>query len=92
MKIRDPRTRYPEHPRNGWSVRELAEKTGASPRSIANWTSEPREIYIARAHEKRDRIQALHDKGLTMRAIAKEVGCSVGTVHRYVHMKNQASA
>lgn len=78
--------------RNGKTVRELSEKTGYSMSTIARWTCEPREVYIARAHEKRDRIQVLHDKGLTMRAIAKEVGCSVGTVHRYVHMKNQASA
>lgn len=70
--------------RNGWSVRELAEKTGASPRSIINWTSEPRETYLARANEKRECVQELRAKGLTMRAIAAELGCSVGTVHRYV--------
>lgn len=72
------------HPRNGWTVRELAEKTGASPRSIVNWTSEPREAYLARADEKRRRIRELRAQGLTMRAIAADVGCSVGTVHRYV--------
>lgn len=69
--------------RNGWSVRELAEKTGASPRAIANWTSEPREDYLARADEKRRRVQELRAKGLTIRAIAAETGYSVGTVHRY---------
>ena len=78
--------------RPGLTAHAAAKKVGRSPRTIRRWTSEPREVYIARAHEKRDRIQALHDKGLTMRAIAKEVGCSVGTVHRYVHMKNQANA
>lgn len=70
--------------RNGWSVRELAEKTGASPRSIISWTSEPREKYLTRANEKRARVQELRAKGLSMRAIAAEIGCSVGTVHRYV--------
>lgn len=70
--------------RNGWSVRELAEKTGASPRSIISWTSEPREKYLTRADEKRGRVQELRAKGLSMRAIAAEIGCSVGTVHRYV--------
>lgn len=73
------------HPRNGWTVRELAEKTGASPRAIISWTSEPREDYLARADEKREKIQALRAEGLSMRAIAKQVGCSVGLVHRYVH-------
>ena len=73
------------HPRNGWTVRELAEKTGASPRAIISWTSEPREDYLARADEKREKIQTLRAEGLSMRAIAKQVGCSVGLVHRYVH-------
>ncbi|WP_156904645.1 MULTISPECIES: helix-turn-helix domain-containing protein [unclassified Corynebacterium] len=47
---------------------------------------------MGRAHEKRDKIRVLHNQGLSMRAIAKGVGCSVGTVHRYVHMKDQARA
>ena len=72
------------HPRNGWSVRELHEKTGAAKSSIIRWTSEPRAEYIARADEKRARVQELRAKGLSMRAIAAEIGCSVGTVHRYV--------
>lgn len=73
-----------KHPRNGWSVRELHEKTGAAKSSIIRWTSEPREDYLARANEKRERVRELRAKGLTMRAIAAELGCSVGTVHRYV--------
>lgn len=78
--------------RPGLTAHAAAKKVGRSPRTIRRWTAEPREDFIARAHEKRDKIQSLHDEGMTMRAIAKEVGCSVGTVHRYVHMKNQASA
>lgn len=81
---RDPRTRYDGHPRNGWSVHQLAEKTGASPRAIASWTSEPRKNYLARADEKRARVRELRAKGLSIRAIANETGYSVGTVHRYV--------
>jgi transposase len=75
--------------RNGWSVRELAEKTGASPRSIANWTSEPRADYLARADEKRARVRVLRAQGLSIRAIAAETGYSVGTVHRYVKEMNE---
>lgn len=84
-----------EHPRNGWSVRKLAEKTGASPRAIISWTSEPREVYLARANEKRELVRKLRSEGMSMRAIAAEIGCSVGTVHRYVHEsreQDQASA
>lgn len=70
-----------DHPRNGWSVRELAKKTGVSPRSIINWTSEPREDYLNRAEQRRRKIRELREDGLSMRAIAAELGCSVGTVH-----------
>lgn len=73
-------TQY-KHPRNGWSVRELSEKTGVSPRSIVNWTSEPREDYLNRAQARRAKIRQLRSEGLSMRAIAKELNISVGTVH-----------
>lgn len=80
-------TQY-RHPRNGWSVRELAEKTGASPRSIINWTSEPREAYLNRAEQRRQKIRELRKTGLSMRDIAEEVGCGVGTVHRALEEEN----
>lgn len=72
----------PHHPRNGWTVKELAAKTGASPRSVVNWTSEPREDYLRRGHERAEKIRELRAEGLTMRAIAERLNCSVGTVHR----------
>lgn len=70
-------------PRNGLTARELAARVGCTPQTIRNWTAEPREVYLARADEKRRRITALRAQGLSMRAIADRVGCSVGTVHRY---------
>ncbi|WP_301195393.1 winged helix-turn-helix transcriptional regulator [Corynebacterium stationis] len=73
-------TQY-KHPRNGWSLRELAEKTGASRRSIIRWTSEPREDDLNRAQARRAKIRQLRSEGLSMRAIAKELNISVGTVH-----------
>lgn len=77
-------------PRGGKSVRELAERTGFSTNTIIRWTSEPREDYLARAQGKRKRIQELRAQGLSMRAIATEVGCSVGTVHRYLRETSAA--
>lgn len=68
-------------PRNGMSVRELAERTGVSTASIIRWTSEPREVYLDRVQQRRERIRELRATGMTMRAIATELGCSVGTVH-----------
>ncbi len=68
-------------PRNGISVRELAARTGVSTASITRWTSEPREIYLSRTSSRREKIRKLRATGMTMRAIATELGCSVGTVH-----------
>nr|AAR85894.1 putative theta replicase [Rhodococcus sp. B264-1] len=68
-------------PRNGITVRELAERTGVSTASIIRWTSEPREAYLSRAQQRREKIRELRGTGMSMRAIANELGCSVGTVH-----------
>lgn len=72
-------------PRNGKTIKEAARLTGLSEPTIKRWTSEPREVYLARADEKRTQVLKLRAKGLSMRAIAEKIGCSVGTVHRYVH-------
>lgn len=68
-------------PRNGKTVRELAERTGFSTNTIIRWTSEPRTAYLSRAQQRREQIRELRKTGMTMRAIAAEVGCSIGTVH-----------
>ena len=74
-------------PRNGMSVRELASKTGVSRSSIVKWTSEPREVYMARVAERHERIRQLREQGLSYRAIAAEVGCTIGTVHNALKAK-----
>jgi len=71
-------------PRNGKTAREVAEKTGLSIRTIMEWTAESRETYLSRAEQRRQKIRELRKTGLSMRAIAAEVGCSVGTVHNAV--------
>ncbi len=75
---------YARYPRNGRTAKEVAQKVGMSERSAQRWTSEPREVYLARAQERAKRIRELRAEGLTMRAIAELEGCSVGTVHRVV--------
>lgn len=69
-------------PRNGRTIKEAAALTGLTEQTIKRWTSEPREVYLARARERAERIRKLRAKGMTMRQIASIVGCSVGTVHR----------
>jgi hypothetical protein len=76
-------------PRNGKTIREVAEGTGLSTATIERWTSEPRADYLARADEKRVRVRELRKLGLPIRSIAAETGYSVGTVHRYVKEMNK---
>lgn len=67
--------------RKGKTARELAEKTGFSVRTIMAHTAEPRDVYLGRAEQRRQRIRAMRAQGMTMRAIATELGISVSTVH-----------
>ena len=69
--------------RKGMTLTEASKLTGIPVRTLARWTPEPREDYLARVNEKRGRVRELRAQGLSMRAIANEIGCSVGTVHRY---------
>lgn len=68
-------------PRQGRTARDVAEQTGLSLRQVQNWTSKPRTTYLAAAQERREKICDLRATGLSMRAIADELKCSVGTVH-----------
>ena len=77
-------------PRNGLSIRELAERIGKSPATVARYTSEPREQYDARVAERHQRIRDLREDGKSMRAIAAELDISVGTVH-YALNKEKAA-
>lgn len=75
---------YARYPRGGRTAREMAERAGMSVRTAQRWTSEPRSAFLGRARERGEEILALRATGMTMRAIAAEVGCSVGTVHRHI--------
>lgn len=77
-------------PRNGLSISELSKRIGKSPSTVARYTSEPRDVYDARVAERHKRIYELRAEGLSMRAIATEVGISVGTVH-YALNKEKAA-
>lgn len=81
---------YARYPRNGKKARELASRTGMSIRTAQRWTSEPREVYLQRAAERHARILELRAQGLSMRAIADEVGIAVSAVH-YALKKDQAA-
>lgn len=67
----------------GLTAAEAGKRVGRSARTIRRWTSEPREDYLARAQAKRARVKALRGQGMTLTAIAKQTGYSIGLVHRY---------
>lgn len=85
-------TTHPRVPRNGKTIAEAAKLTGLSPRTIRRWTSEPREVYLGRAAERREKIHELREKGLSMRAIAEEVGIAVSAVHYALHKDQEKKA
>jgi DNA-binding CsgD family transcriptional regulator len=69
--------------RRNRTARELAEQFGVSERTIRNIAAEPRPEYLARAQDRRRRIAELRAQGKTMRAIADQLGVSVGLVATY---------
>lgn len=67
--------------RRNATARELAERIGVSERTIKRYMSEPRAEYDARVAARHARIRELRKEGKSMRAIAAEVGVTVGAVH-----------
>lgn len=63
------------------TARELAARLGVSERTIRRYVAEPREDFDARTATRHARIRELREEGKSYRAIAAEVGVSVGTVH-----------
>lgn len=76
---------YARYSRGGKTAREKAAEVGGSIRTAQRWTSEERGEWLARAAQRHEKIRELRAQGLSMRAIADEVGCGVGTVHRAIH-------
>lgn len=70
----------------GVTARQFAERVDRSPRTVQRWMSIPREEYLAQAKAKKRRAQELRETtGMSIRAIAKEMGCSPAAVHRYIN-------
>lgn len=75
--------------RPGLTAKEAGKKVGRSARTIRRWSSIPREEWLAQAEAKKRRAQELRaTTGMSIRAIAKEMGCSPAAVHRYVSEKH----
>lgn len=72
------------------TARELGERFGRSPRTIRRIIAQERSEFLAQARERGQRIVKLREEGMSMRAIADEVGCSVGTVHRHIKANKES--
>lgn len=72
------------------TAREAAELLGVSPRTIRNIVAEPRDQYLARAAERRQRVLELRARGLKLREIAAEIGMTVGGVGTILHHARKA--
>ncbi len=68
--------------RRNKTARELAEEFGVAPRTIQRLVAEPREEYMARARQRRERAMQLREQGLKYREIAEELGVPIGTVSK----------
>lgn len=78
--------------RRSKTARELAERWGASDRTIRRIVAEPRDNYETRAKEKREHARTLRAGGATYREIADEMGISIGSVSTLLRPKQPSKA
>jgi DNA-directed RNA polymerase specialized sigma24 family protein len=71
--------------RRTMTAREAAEKTGFTARHIRRVVAEPRDEFLARAAQRRERVMALRGEGKKYREIADELGLPMGTVKTIIH-------
>ncbi len=71
--------------RRQMTAREGAARLGVSPRTIQRIIAEPRATFLARAAAHRKQAAQLWERGFKYREIAEEMGCSTGTVGKFLH-------
>jgi DNA-directed RNA polymerase specialized sigma24 family protein len=83
----------PRHPRNGRTIKEAAEITGLSPRSIRRWTSLNRDEWLQKMNDEREAIRAFHDEdGHSWTETAKHFRLDVSTVKRRAYRARKERA
>ena len=70
--------------RRGLTQKELAEMANVSVRTVSRRYAEPRNEFRGRAERRKQKAVQLRAEGLSIRAIAAEMGISAGSVHRYL--------
>lgn len=76
--------------RRAVTARELGEAFDRSPRTIRRVIAEERSTYEARAQKRRKQIVMLHEQGLGVRAIARELRCDPSLVSRRLKEAREA--
>lgn len=66
------------------TARELGERFGRTPRTIRRIIAEPREEFLARAQDKRERTRQMKNEGASIKEIQEALGISQATVYRYL--------
>lgn len=66
--------------RRTMTAKEGAARLGVSPRTIQRIIAEPREEFVARARERREKAAELRASGMKYKDIAEEMGISTGAV------------
>lgn len=73
------------HPqRRTMTAREAAERTGVSRSTICALVAEPRDAYLARAQQRRNRVIALRLQGLRYREITEQTGETPGNIANHL--------
>lgn len=78
--------------RRTMTAREAAERLGCSPRTVQRVMAEPREDFLARAAQRRERVMALRGEGKKYREIADELELPIGTVKTIIHQAKTKQA
>lgn len=69
--------------RRQFTAREAAERLGVTTRTVQRLMAEPRDQYLAHANAKREQVAELRAQGLSILAIADQLGISKSSVGLY---------
>lgn len=73
--------------RGDFTLREVAELTGLSTRTMVRRTSKPRSEYLNEVRQRHNKIHELYEQGKSKKEIAHILGCSLATVYNALSEK-----
>ena len=76
--------------RRNTTAKEAAARLGKSERTIRRYMAEPREDFLQRAKDRRERVAELRAAGMKYVDIADTLGLPIGTVRRLIYEARKA--